>query len=188
MIIVKWVPITETEWIPPFGEELRCHLEDYKGMVKYASCSAWRLLYNILLDNNLGRGTVVFEKNGKPQFSDISIYFSLSHSRDICAVAVSDQPVGVDVEQCREKHNNHLIERSLTEDEMRFFDGDFTRIWSRKEALAKMTGQGIMGYPNDIDTMAYDFYEQRIEYNQREYWLIATNAFQVKHILDEIPK
>ena len=174
MIIVEWAPITETEWIPPFGYELEKHIAGYKNpSVRHASCSAWGLLYKTLVEHNLGHGTVVFEENGKPSFANHDIYFSLSHTKGLCAVAVADIPIGVDIEQCREKYNQHLIERSLSTAEKACFDGDFTHLWCRKEAIAKMTGQGIAGYPSNIDTTAYQFHEQQIEYAQTQYWLVA---------------
>lgn len=176
MLIVEWAPITETDWIPPFGDELKGHIEKYENpTVRHASCSTWGLLYKVLVENGLEYGTVVFEENGKPSFSDHSLFFSLSHSRGVCAVAVSDHPVGVDVELCRDKYSQHLIERSLSENEKRIFDDDFTRLWCRKESIAKMSGKGITGYPNEVDTSdpAYCFKDEKIEYKQQKYWLVA---------------
>lgn len=175
MIILDWMPIKMTERIPPFGKAVQQHLENYKGTVKYASCSVWGLLFRVLEDNGVIFGEVSFEKNGKPFFEDCPIHFSLSHSGGICAVAVSDRPIGVDVEQQKENYNSHLIERSLSETEKGSFDGDFARIWCRKEAVAKMTGIGITGYPNDIDTTAYQFQEQRMEFEGKSYWIVAVN-------------
>lgn len=171
--IIAWSPISETEWIPPFGEALRLHLEAYRSSVRYASCSAWRLLYRLLEENGLPLGTVAFEKNGKPYFSDVPIYFSLSHSKGVCAVAVCNRPVGVDIEQCSAKYHPRLMERSFAANERTAFDGDFTRLWCRKEAVSKMTGEGIVDFPRYIDTTAYEYEEQMLEWNNRKYWLIA---------------
>ena len=173
MLIVEWSLITETEEIPPFGEELERHLESRRGAVKYASCSVWNLLYQILLDNRLPVSTVSFADIGKPYLLDSSIHFSLSHSHGICTVAIADHPVGVDVEIIKSSYPPHLIERSLSIDEQDSFDGDFTRIWCRKEAVTKMTGEGITGYPRNIDTTTYTFHEQQIEWNEQKYWLVV---------------
>ena len=172
-IIVKWTEITETEEIPPMGDKLTSHFLSSKGAKRKASCSAWNLLYKTLRENNLQIPTVAFTDTGKPYFIDSDIHFSLSHSKGVCAVAVSDQPVGVDVEEIKDSYNPHLIERSLTEHEKDVFDGDFTRIWCRKEAVSKMTGEGITGYPNYIDTTRYMFEERKIEYAGLKYWLVA---------------
>ena len=159
--------------IPPLGDGLKLHLNSFQETVKYASCSAWDLLYETLRKNNLPVSTVSFSETGKPYFTESSIYFSLSHSRELCAVAVADRPVGVDIEKCRESFNPYLIKRSLCEAEKLVFDGDFTRVWCRKEALAKMTGEGITGYPDYIDTSKFQFHEQQIEWKGQQYWLVA---------------
>lgn len=172
-IIVKWTEITETEEIPPMGDKLTSHFLSSKGAKRQASCSAWNLLYQTLLDNGLSLSTVAFTDTGKPFFLDYHIHFSISHSKSVCAVAISDHPVGVDVEVIKDSYNPHLIERSLNENEKAVFDRDFTRLWCRKEAVAKMTGDGITGYPSYIDTTKYEFEERKLEYDGLKYWLIA---------------
>lgn len=173
MFILEWKPITETEWIPPLGNELRKHLLNKKESGLYASCSAWGLLYQSLAENEIQAGKVAFKENGKPYFKEERVYFSLSHSRGLCAVAVSDCPVGVDIEIVKESYNPKMIERSLCDNEKAIYDGDFTRIWSRKEAVAKMTGIGITRYPADIDTTLYQFTEKRVQYDENDYWLVS---------------
>lgn len=175
MLIIEWRPITETDEIPPLGEELKRHLETWKGAVKRASCSAWNLLYQTLRDNGLTVSSISFTDAGKPYFINSSTCCSISHSHDICAVAVSDRPVGVDVEIIKTTYSPHLIERSLTIAEQDDFDGDFIRLWCRKEAVAKMTGEGITGYPRNIDTTAYTFHEKQIEWKGQNYWLVVVN-------------
>lgn len=173
MLIVEWAPITETEVIPLMGDELKKHLENRKGFVKHASFSAWNLLYDTLFANGLPVENVAFTATGKPYFINSNIHFSLSHSHGLCAVAVADRQVGVDVEIIKSSYPLHLIERSLSENEEPVYDGDFTHLWCRKEAVAKMTGEGITGYPNNIDTTEYKFIEQQIEHTGQKYWLVA---------------
>ena len=174
MLILKWGPITQTEYIPPLGEELKLHLENRKGAVKHASCSAWSLLFQTMQENSLPVSTVSFTETGKPYFLNSGICFSISHSHGVCAVAVADKPVGVDVEINKTSYPQHLIERSLTAAEQESFNGDFTRLWCRKEAVAKMMGEGIVGYPRNIDTKKYVFREHMIEWKGQKYWLVAT--------------
>lgn len=174
MLIVDWKPITETEEIPPFGEELAVHIRSYKGAVRQASCSAWNLLYRMLISMDIPPGSVSFTKTGKPYFTDIDICFSISHSKDICAAAVSDHQVGVDVERVRDDYKDHLIRRTLSEEEMKTYDGDFTRMWCRKEALVKMSGEGIKSYPFNINTTEHSFWEKQIEYSGSKYWIVST--------------
>ena len=175
MIIVDWASITKTEEIPFMGDELTAHLKARRGETRYASCSAWTLLRNVLQNNGFSSGIVAFTKTGKPFFVDNPVFFSLSHTKGLCAAAISDCPVGVDIEWCRDSYSPRLIEKSLTETERVSYDGDFTRIWCRKEAMVKMTGKGISGYPNSIDTTVPHFWEQKIESNGRQFWIVAVN-------------
>lgn len=176
MRIVRWAPITETERIPPLGEVLRHHIQSYQNpTVRRASCSAWNLLYQVLRTHRLAPGIVAFEPGGKPYFQDSPIWFSLSHSKDVCAVSVADTPTGVDVEHERENYPAHLAERSLTAKEKDGYDGNFTRLWCRKESIAKLTGIGISGYPSGLDTTdnRYMFSEARFLYKNTTYCMAS---------------
>lgn len=175
-MLIVWCEITETKWIPPFGNELERHLREKKGAVLHASCSAWGLLYTTFVENGLETDEVAFEVGGKPYFRKAGLHFSLSHTRRLCVVAISDRPIGVDVEIVRNRYNPQMVERSLCENEKTVFDGDFTRLWSRKEAVAKMTGKGIVGYPVDIDTTEYRFLEEKISCEGKKYWLSVTDT------------
>jgi phosphopantetheinyl transferase len=62
---------------------------------------------------------------------------------------------------------------SLSDEERTVYEGDFTRMWCRKEAVAKMTGEGINGYPDYIDTTKYQFHEELIEHKGQKYWLVV---------------
>jgi phosphopantetheinyl transferase len=183
-LLIEWAPITEFIAPPPFDGDLLNHLKKRKGAGKTASYSAWWLLYRILKNNGMSIGRVAFTDTGKPFFVGDAVFFSLSHSKELCAVSVSDRPVGVDVEICREDYNPHLVERSMTKGERAAFDGDFTRLWCRKESVAKLTGEGIAGYPNRIDTLSprYAYIERKLEFNGHTYWLVTAgiNSYQVQ--------
>ena len=174
MQIVKWAPVIEKAYIPHMGAELVQHLKGRKGTVLYESCSAWQLLYNTLLERGLPVQEVSFNDNGKPYFTKSKIFFSLSHSHGLCAIAISDITVGVDIEVIKDHYNTHMVERSLCNKEREVFKGDFTRIWCRKEAIAKKKGTGITGYPSDIDTTKESFREKSIFFREKFYWLVCT--------------
>ena len=77
---------------------------------------------------------------GKPLFAGKrDRWFSLSHSKGIALCALSDDPVGVDVELVR-PHREGLPGYVLSEAEREGFDGtweDFTRLWTLKESWCK---------------------------------------------------
>lgn len=72
------------------------------------------------------------EKNGKPYVTDNIFYFSLSHSGDYAVCAISDTPVGVDIE----------LDRPLPEDVQKRFASNILE-WTKKEAKGKLTGAGF---------------------------------------------
>ncbi len=84
---------------------------------------------------------------GKPFFPDFPDYhFNLSHSGPYVLCALSDLgPVGVDVERVR-PHCARLPQYIMSGEETAAFDGsweEFTRIWTLKEAYAKLLGRSI---------------------------------------------
>lgn len=94
------------------------------------------------------------DNNGKPHFTDnCGIYFSLSHSGKIAVCAAAKLPVGVDVQAVKD-YNEAIAKRYFTVDEYSMAknnDKIFTRIWARKEAVAKAEGTGISIGLNLID-------------------------------------
>ena len=88
-------------------------------------------------------------ENGKPHFKNSKIEFSLSHSHGYAAAAVSDKSkVGIDIETAdisREKAQK-LAERFFSENEKQKLNAspdDFLKIWTKKEAFAKMQGVNL---------------------------------------------
>ncbi|MBR2484163.1 MAG: 4'-phosphopantetheinyl transferase superfamily protein [Oscillospiraceae bacterium] len=93
------------------------------------------------------------EKSGKPTADEG--YFSISHSGSLVVCAVSDKPVGVDVE-CIRKPLLRVAQRYFTEEEKKLLqedDSQFWRVWTGKEALCKLSGEGLAGLKH-ADTLA----------------------------------
>lgn len=176
MRIVEWAPVSFNGSLPSFGAAFESHLAEIGNGAAYrSSASAWSLLYRVLERCGLPVGTVAFGEHGKPFFSDADVFFSLSHAGDLVAVSVSDAPTGVDVERADRKISSRIEEKCLCEREKQAYDGDFIRLWCRKECIVKLTGEGIYGYPNKIDTGdgRYGFYETLLWYGGRPYRLTA---------------
>ncbi|MBQ2944417.1 MAG: 4'-phosphopantetheinyl transferase superfamily protein [Ruminococcus sp.] len=101
--------------------------------------------------------TPVFYKDekGKPHLENDELYFSISHSGEFVACAVSRHPVGIDIEKKR-LVDLPLIKRVCTEEELSFVlsgstditEGGcerFLTLWCLKEAYLKYTGEGLVG-------------------------------------------
>jgi 4'-phosphopantetheinyl transferase len=90
-----------------------------------------------------------YDPSGKPRLQGHpDIHFSLSHCREAVACAISNQPVGIDVESIRE-YKPSLAAYTMNDAELAMItasehpDVAFTRLWTMKEARQKLTGEGI---------------------------------------------
>jgi 4'-phosphopantetheinyl transferase len=92
----------------------------------------------------------VVGEHGKPALAGEGVHFNLSHAGERALLAISDQPVGVDVERLRALSNlDAMAQRVMSPAELRTYQeaADPTRcffdLWVRKEAVLKATGEGI---------------------------------------------
>lgn len=94
-----------------------------------------------------------YGKYGKPYFSDIPMYFSLSHSGNLVYLVASDKEVGADLQQMTEVNMAQVANRFFSDDEKNTLNDlsdeqqkkeYFFRLWTRKEAYGKYTGAGIV--------------------------------------------
>lgn len=94
---------------------------------------------------------------GKPYFPNSSWHFSISHTRSHVFCALADHPVGLDAEETDRQINLGLADKILSPKEKdRYLSaGDrrtaLLKLWVLKEAAAKLSGEGLRGYPNHTD-------------------------------------
>ena len=144
---------------PPerYDEIMRCSNE----RVRREKLFAWRLLEDAVTQCfGVEFDKIRFDKlDGGKWVCDVC-HFSISHSRGVAAVAVSDVGVGIDVEEIR-KRADGIEHRILTDAERACFAmGDLTddqqveyiiEKWTQKEALFKRGGEGTF-VPSRIET------------------------------------
>ena len=90
-----------------------------------------------------------YNEHGKPAIvGHPEIFFNFSHCKEAVLCAISEQPVGVDVESVR-SFNDSLVHYTMNEDEIREIETAedravaFIRLWTMKEAALKLEGTGI---------------------------------------------
>ena len=86
-------------------------------------------------------------KNGKPFLPEYpGFHFSLAHSGAWAVCAVSEYPLGVDIEQVRELRRG-IAERFFSPEECALLEGGgdaaFFALWTLKEAAVKASGEGL---------------------------------------------
>ena len=116
-------------------------LELYCTCRKVASSA---FLKDILREKNIV-APVLRTENGKPFLAGDPLFFSLSHSGALTAVALSDKAVGLDVEDVLGKKPHAAILRRLSPAEREEIAGesDFLRHWTAKESYVKFCGETL---------------------------------------------
>ena len=166
---VKWsiVPIEECTWdsvhamLPRVSEQRRTQALQYKhAFGQYACLKSYLMLQDLLREHYDIECDLLFTYNeyGKPDLivnaangakKRLKPYFSISHCKQAIAVAVSNTPVGIDIETLRHPSES-LIEKTMNEQEQEqiaaadSMDEMFTALWTRKEAVLKYLGTGIV--------------------------------------------
>ena len=93
-------------------------------------------------------------ERGKPYFPDSPWHFSISHTPKHTFCVLSRNNVGLDAEELDRKINLRLAEKILSPGEKLEFDAAENQekalltFWVLKEAAAKLSGEGLRGYPN----------------------------------------
>lgn len=108
----------------------------------------------------LDETTPCFEYNefGKPFIPGRpDIQFSISHTKNAVAVAISRYPIGLDIEQIRPQ-SEALIRKTMNAAEQQQIadsqtpDTTFTVLWTQKEAVLKLFGTGIVDELHNVLT------------------------------------
>lgn len=100
---------------------------------------------------------ILITDRGKPYFADGFLHFSISHTPHHAFCVLSKDNVGIDAEERNRNINLKLAEKILSPAEKLQFDtaADPSKalltFWVLKEAAAKLSGEGLRGYPNDTN-------------------------------------
>ena len=90
---------------------------------------------------------VLKDTRGRPFVESDGLYVSASHSGEWVACAVSDRPVGIDIQEERKTDALRILKRFGSPEEVCFLEKEgeraFFEIWCRKEAFSKLVGEGL---------------------------------------------
>lgn len=96
-------------------------------------------------------------QRGKPYFADSSYHFSISHTHRHAFCVLAEENIAVDAEELDRNIDLRLGEKILSPGEKAQFDAAADKrralltFWVLKEAAAKLSGEGLRGYPNKTD-------------------------------------
>lgn len=112
---------------------------------QYCCLKSWLMLFDLIGIPEYRNNEWKYNEHGKPYWED-GPYFSISHCKQGIAVAIDDEPVGIDIETIRHA-DAELIARTMNEEErVGMDDRKFTRLWTQKEAVVKAQGVGIQSF------------------------------------------
>ena len=115
---------------------------------------AWRAVVR----RELGEGVKIsHDENGAPQVDIPDTYISVSHSKEMVAVMLSDRPCAVDIE-CSTRDFRRVAKHYLSEEEIALAEqyDIFAEMWSAKESLYKYHRKGGLNYLCDVKITGYD--------------------------------
>lgn len=101
---------------------------------------------------------IAFGEYGKPYCVNYNVHFNAAHSGRYTVVAVSGQPIGVDIEEIRPFSATAAF-KILTDVEKDYIMSDeieknrqrrFFELWCAKEAYLKLTGEGRSSHIKDL--------------------------------------
>ncbi len=153
----------------------------------------WKLLEYAAKDSfELEASSIRFAKSKNGKWSCKEFEFSLSHSTEAIAVAVSDNAVGIDVERIRVKRSKKMAEYILTERE--YFEYSdvpdeksedyIVRRWCQKEAAFKMQNKARFK-PSEIESAEYFSVTKNFDIGKEKYILaVAANRRQEVEIIE----
>jgi 4'-phosphopantetheinyl transferase len=126
---------------------------------------------------DIAKQNFTYTEYGKPYLLNYTdVHFNISHSGEYVACAVSNKPVGVDIQKIGE-YNPGITERICNEIELEQIEkssdkaSEFTKLWTKKEAILKMYGTGIAN--GDIKNCLKD---QEVQSQKMgDYWICYAN-------------
>ena len=118
------------------------------------------LSYALKKDFEIEDFMFIYNEYQKPYLADKAVFFSLSHCSEAVAVGVSVHEIGVDAERIS-KVRPKAAERIFSAHELALISAGanpkltFTRLWTEKEAIAKLKGNGLLKSAEEEKTEAY---------------------------------
>ena len=89
---------------------------------------------------------ILRDEMGKPYFAEGTLQFNVSHSEEYLAIAISKQPVGIDIQgpkNIRDGMFKKVVQPAEAELIGEERERDFLRLWTLKESFVKAEGKGL---------------------------------------------
>lgn len=132
---------------------------------KKAKNKAWDILYQKLWEFGILKKDIRINRFGKKYVDcNSDVYFNVSYSGKYFAIVISEENVGIDLEEIRERTIKDLI-TCFNEEERQIIEASknsvetFLRYWTIKEAYGKFIGMGLQ---MDISLCMIEFEQMQL--------------------------
>ena len=140
--------------------------------------------YALVLEKQIPKTEIIFDvyENGKPYCTSFpKMHFNISHSGSWVVCAVSDRPIGIDIEKVG-LADMQIARRFFTKYEYQYLQRQenqaevFYKLWTLKESYIKYTGQGLTVPLNSFE---FEFCDGSILLKDREdLYFISGKVFE----------
>ena len=127
---------------------------------------AWRRVVR----SELGRGVVIdYNEVGAPVVDTPNTHISVAHGGESVAVAIANEPVGVDIESL-DRNYERIKSRFMSpaEEALSSMEAWPAVVWTAKEAIYKLYGKREVDLTEDIRITAFDAERMTLEAEVRE--------------------
>ena len=142
LYITDCTPLCDPEIIAQLLPHLDAHRQNKIFALQSTQKKAQSVAAGLLLSHVFGTEvTYRYTEKGKPYLDDLSHHFSISHSQQWVALAVSETNIGLDL-QANAPIRPAVLRRCFTQEEQNYVGEDaerFAQLWTRKEAYSKYT-------------------------------------------------
>lgn len=144
---------------------------------------AWKLLENALMHSfGLKIKELNIKQSGNGKWQCDSCCFSLSHSENFVAVAVSRKPIGVDIELCDSARFTYALAEKITtryESDKLTSLGDLrgvalNALWTKKEAIFKLLGDKAF-QPKNIEASQHNTVTKIFKSGERQFFVTVAS-------------
>jgi len=164
--------LLDTENITEKDININIKSKGYKSVNSYIAYSFLRNIAQKFLNTDSSELTIVTTQNGKPYFKNYkNFHFSISHTNNLVAIAISDTEIGIDAELIRDI-DLKIADRFFTEKEKEYIYNStdlainrFFELWTKKEAYIKQKSLNLSSL-SSIDvtqsTTNKNFYTEKL--------------------------
>lgn len=144
-----------------------------------------RYLCHLLL-NSGERLTLLKDDHGKPYIKDCKFHISISHSRSRVAVIISENSVGIDIQQKVEKIYR-IKHKFISEEEFSNIDNDHLQesyhiFWGSKECMYKAYGKKEIDFKKHMHLYPFKYFDDKLRIKG---WLRKDNISQDYNVYTE---